>query len=131
MGVVETTLLPGPYEISVNYSSPGDANASDFNNFFQTSRVFVDPFSQEVQNISISFSDEYLFSGHLSYPDGENVSVEYLLYNEDDDEWFSVQTDENGNFNTYVPSGDWLIIISPTDYDNKSYTLRQPIVIGR
>jgi len=130
LGVVETTLLPGPYEISVNYSSPGDVNASDFNNFFQTSRVFVDPFSQEVQNISISFSDEYLFSGHLSYPDGENVSVEYLLYNEDDDEWFSVQTDENGNFNTYVPSGDWLIIISPTDYDNKSYTLRQPIVIG-
>ena len=130
LGIVETTLLPGPYQISVNYSSADEVDASDFNNFFQTSTVFVDPFSQEVQNISISFSDEYLFSGNLAYPDGENVSTEYLLYNENDDEWFTVQTDANGNFNTYVPSGEWLVIISPTDYDNKSYTLRQPIVIG-
>ena len=66
----------------------------------------------------------------MAYPDGENVSTEYLLYNENDDEWFTVQTDANGNFNTYVPSGEWLVIISPTDYDNKSYTLRQPVVIS-
>ena len=129
-GVIETTLPPGQYAVSVNYSSADQENASDFNNFFQTKTIFVDPFVEEVQNYSIGFANEYLFNGKLSYPDGENITTEFLLYNEQNDEWLSVITDSNGDFSSYIPSGDWLVVISPIEYENKSYTLRQPLIIG-
>ena len=98
LGVLETSLLPGPYSVSVNYSTADQQDASDFNNFFQTKTIFIDPLNQEIQNVSIGFSDEYLFTGKLIYPNGDNASAEYLLYNELENEWFSVQTDSNGNF---------------------------------
>ena len=129
-GILETTLLAGPYSVSVNYSTAEEPSASDFNDFFLTKTIFIDPLEEEIQNVSIGFSDEYLFTGKLVYQTGENVSTEYLLYNELENEWFSVQTDSNGNFSTYVPSGEWLIIVSPLEHENISYTLRQPVEIG-
>ena len=60
----------------------------------------------------------------------ENFSnVQFLLYNESNNQWLSATTDSDGNFSEYIPSGDWLIIVSPQNIDNKTYTLRYPITI--
>ena len=38
-------------------------------------------------------------------------------------------TDNSGNFSEYIPSGDWVIIVSPQQVENTTYTLRYPITI--
>ena len=130
VGLLETQLQPGMYTINVNYTTEDDNVSSDFNNFFVSKTVYVNPFLDEVQNLTIPFSDERLFTGKLSFPDGENYTTEFLLYNEEDDQWFTVTTNDTGNFSEYIPSGEWLIIVSPNDYDNSTFTLRQQISIN-
>ena len=130
VGIKSLNLVPGTYTISVNSTLPSDENATDFNSFFISKQITVDLFDTEVQNFTIPLADERLFTGKLTYPDTENYSSEFLLYNEENDQWFNVETDANGNFSSYVPTGDWLIIIAPSDYDNKTYTLREALTIG-
>ena len=43
-----------------------------------------------------------------------------MLYNEADDQWFNIGSDENGSFAAYVPAGEWLIIVAP--FSNGDHT---------
>ena len=52
-----------------------------------------------------------------------------MLYNEADDQWFNIGSDENGSFAAYVPAGEWLIIVAPFSNGDHTETLRQPLSV--
>jgi hypothetical protein len=52
------------------------------------------------------------------------------LYNEDKDDWFSITSNESGNFASYVPVGDWVVIIAPMIDGDNSTILRQELSVG-
>ena len=125
-GNFKIMVNPGTYYLTIsNYE---DNNlTSDFNPFFNSIEIYVDFEEGYENNYTVVFSDEWLVSGKLNY-DGNNLSgKEFLAYNEADDAWRSLTTDSDGNFSDYLPVGDWILIVSPEEYDNETYALRYPI----
>ena len=55
---------------------------------------------------------------------------QFLLYNESNNKWLSVDTNETGKFYDYIPSGDWVMIISDQVYENETYVYRAPVTIN-
>ena len=86
-------------------------------------------FIEDNEVIFIEFVDERLFSGKMTVGAGNFSNVQFLLYNESKNQFLSATTDESGNFSEYIPAGDWLVIVSPQESDNTTYTLRYPISI--
>ena len=128
-GMTSVEVLPGVYTIQTNYTEAGDQNATDFNMFFTTQEIFVSMFEEDNVEFFIELNDERLFDGKLTAGADNFSNVQFLLYNESNNQWLSAVTDDFGNFSEYIPSGDWLIIVSPQEIENTTYTLRHPITI--
>ena len=127
-GDYKLSVRPGSYLLSItDYDS--DDYSSDFNQFFQTTQIFVDFREDSVTNYNITFSNEWLVSGELLQNDVGAENLEFLLYNENDNAWRSLVTQENGTFAGYVPAGDWVIIVAPKVVENETYLLRAPLMI--
>ena len=122
-------LLPGLYTIQTNYTDADNENATDFNTFSTNQQIFASMFIEDNEVIFIEFVDERLFSGKMTVGAGNFSNVQFLLYNESKNQFLSATTDESGNFSEYIPAGDWLVIVSPQESDNTTYTLRYPISI--
>ncbi len=122
-------LLPGLYTIQTNYTDADNENATDFNTFSTNQQIFASMFIEDNEVIFIEFVDERLFSGKMTVGTGNFSNVQFLLYNESKNQFLSATTDESGNFSEYIPAGDWLVIVSPQESDNTTYTLRYPISI--
>ncbi|MEC8540489.1 MAG: hypothetical protein VXY53_01455 [Candidatus Thermoplasmatota archaeon] len=121
-GIANVDVMPGRYMIQTRYTDASDENATDFNTFSTNQEIFVSMFTSENDVIAIELSDERLFSGRIT-AGAENFSgVQFLLFNESNDQFLSATTDSDGNFSEYIPSGDWLVIISPQNIDNKTFT---------
>ena len=118
--------MPGRYMIQTRYTDATDENATDFNTFSTNQEIFVSMFASDNDGVVIELSDERLFSGRIT-AGAENFSgVQFLLFNESNNQFLSATTDGDGNFSEYIPSGDWLVIISPQNIENKTYTLELP-----
>ena len=127
-GDYKLSVRPGSYLLSItDYDS--DDYSSDFNQFFQTTQIFVDFREDSITNYNITFSNEWLVSGELLQNDVGVENLEFLLYNENDNAWRSLVTQDNGSFAGYVPAGDWLVIVSPKVVENETYLLRAPLMI--
>jgi len=69
-------------------------------------------------------------NGTLTNSTGDGIANDFLLYNEAEDQWFNVASDENGTFASYVPEGEWLAIVAPFANGNATETLRSPISVA-
>ena len=128
-GMTSVEVLPGVYTIQTKYTEASDENATDFNMFYTAQEIFVSMFEEDNDQLFIQLNDERLFDGKVT-AGAENFSnVQFLLYNESNNQWLSATTDNSGNFSEYIPSGDWVIIVSPQQVENTTYTLRYPITI--
>ena len=128
-GISTLSIMPGSYTVQTVYTEASDENATDFNMFYTSSEVFVSMFSEDNKILHIELSDERLFTGRMT-AGGDNFSnIQFLLYNESNNQWLSAITDDVGNFSEYIPAGDWVIVVAPRDVENTSYTLRYPISI--
>ena len=121
--------MPGKYSVITNYTDAKDENATDFNSFTTSFEVFVSMFESDNSQVEIILSDERLFAGKITAGSENFTNSEFLLYNESNNQFVSVNTNETGSFAHYVPSGDWIVIISPQQIDNVTYTLRYPISV--
>ena len=122
-------VMPGSYQLIVNYSDSSNANATDYNTFYQSKMVEVSLFDGVENDIHIILSNERLFTGVVEIADSTVNNTQFLMYNESNDQWLSVNTNDTGAFNQYVPAGDWIVIIANQDYENNTYVLRTPITI--
>ena len=128
-GMSSLSVMPGTYVVQTSYTNADDENATDFNTFSTSQEVFVSMFAEDNKQVIIELSDERLFNGKVSVGSDNLSNVQFLLYNESNDQFLSATTDDYGNFSEYIPSGEWLVIISPQAVENTTYTLRYPIVI--
>ena len=122
-------IMPGKYSVFTNFTDESEENATDFNTFSTTFEVFISMFESDNQDIEVALSDERLFSGTITAGTENFTNSQFLLYNESNNQFLSANTNDNGSFAKYIPSGDWIVIISPQDIDNVTYTLRSPISI--
>ena len=128
-GMSSLSVMPGTYVVQTSYTNADDENATDFNTFSTSQEVFVSMFADDNKQVIIELSDERLFTGKVSVGSDNLSNVQFLLYNESNDQFLSATTNDYGNFSEYIPSGEWLVIISPQAVENTTYTLRYPIVI--
>ena len=129
-GIATIDIEPGTYVVSTSYFEATDADAPDFNSYLTDFQIFVSIFDDENEKLSVILDDERLFSGKMLVNDDNFTNTQFLLYNESNNQFLSVNTDDNGTFAQYIPSGDWIAIVSPTDVENNTYTLRYPVSIG-
>jgi hypothetical protein len=128
-GKAALQVMPGKYSVITNYTEANNENATDFNTFSTTFEVFVSMFESDNEDIEIVLSDERLFSGTITAGSENFTNSQFLLFNESNNQFLSANTNDTGSFAKYIPSGDWIVIISPVDIDNVTYTLRSPISI--
>ena len=129
-GNITLNLKPGKYIVSFNSTLASDENATDFNSFYVSDQIFVEIESTETQVINFFLGNQRLVSGVLSDNSGQPMQKEFLLYNADKDDWFSITSDEFGNFASYVPVGDWVVIVAPVVEGNNTTILRQQLNVG-
>ena len=128
-GKASLELMPGSYQLIVNHSLSSDLGASDYNTFYQSKSVEISLFDDENNDIHIILSNERLFTGVVEIADSTLNNTQFLMYNQTNDQWLSINTNDTGVFNQYVPIGDWIIIIANQDYENNTFVLRSPITI--
>ena len=129
-GNVTLNLKPGKYIVSFNSTSASDENATDFNSFYISDQIYIEIESADTQVVNFFLDNERLVNGVLNDNFGLPIAKEFLLYNEDKDDWFSITSNESGNFASYVPVGDWVVIIAPMIDGDNSTILRQELSVG-
>ena len=121
---------PGGYDLVFNRTTPSDQNATDYDlvgeQFFDA-RIGLDAIDDPYE---VALKNTYLVSGTLVNTTGDGIANDFLLYNEAEDDWFNLGSDENGSFAAYVPAGEWLIIVAPFNNANHTETLRQPLTVA-
>ena len=129
-GIITVSLTPGGYDIVFNRTAASDENATDYDlvgeQFFDAIRISLDAVEDPVE---VALKNTYLVSGTLFNTSNEGIANEFLLYNEAEDEWFNIGSDENGSFAAYVPAGEWLVIVAPFTNGDNTETLRHPITV--
>ena len=129
-GLSTLDILPGTYQTVVSFVDSLDPNATDFNSFYNSRNIeinFVDDNSNEIHIIMLN---ERLMSGQVEIGNSTLQNSQFLMYNESNNQWLSVNTNDTGNFSEYIPYGDWLVIISDQLHDNETFVYRSPISIN-
>ena len=130
-GIITVSLAPGGYDLVFNRTTPSDQNATDYDlvgeQFFDALRIGLDAIDDPYE---VALRNTYLVSGTLVNTTGDGIANDFLLYNEAEDDWFNLGSDENGSFAAYVPAGEWLIIVAPFNNANHTETLRQPLTVA-
>ena len=129
-GLSTLDILPGTYQTVVSFVDSLDPNATDFNSFYNSRNIeinFVDDNSNEIHIIMLN---ERLMSGQVEIGNSTLQNSQFLMYNESNNQWLSVNTNNTGNFSEYIPYGDWLVIISDQLHDNETFVYRSPISIN-
>ena len=130
-GNITVSLTPGGYDIVFNRTTAAEENATDYDlvgvQFFEAILVGLDAFEEA---LDVPLKNTYLVNGTLTNSTGDGIANDFLLYNEAEDQWFNMASDENGTFASYVPEGEWLAIVAPFANGNMSETLRSPITVG-
>ena len=130
-GIITVSLTPGGYDLLFNRTVASDENATDYDlvgeTFFDAIRIGLDGVDEPYD---VALKNTYLVTGTLFNTTDEGIANDFLLYNEADDQWFNVGSDENGSFAAYVPAGEWLIIVAPFSNGDHTETLRQPLTVG-
>ena len=120
-GIITVSLTPGGYDLLFNQTAASDENATDYDlvgeTFFDAIRIGLDAVDEPYE---VALKNTYLVTGTLHNSTNEGIANDFLLYNEADDQWFNVGSDENGSFAAYVPAGEWLIIVAP--FSNGDHT---------
>jgi uncharacterized repeat protein (TIGR01451 family) len=123
-------ILPGNYQTQLFYTDSSDENATDFNSFYQSQNVQVNFIDDDSNDIHIILANERLMSGQVEIGNSTLQNIQFLMYNESNDQWLSINTNETGNFSSYVPYGDWIMIIADYVHENETYVYRSPITIS-
>ena len=131
-GIITVALTPGGYDIVFNRTTADNENATDYDlvgeQFFDALRIGLDSVDEPLE---VPLKNTYLVSGTLVNTTGDGIANDFLLYNEADDVWFNIGSDENGSFAAYVPAGEWLIIVAPFSNGDHTETLREPLSVGQ
>ena len=113
-----------------NRTTASSENATDYDlvgvQFFDAIVIGLDPVEDV---LDVALKNTYLVNGTLSNSTGDGIENDFLLYNEADDQWFNMASDENGSFASYVPAGEWLVIVAPYSNGNVTETLRSPLSV--
>ena len=129
-GYATLEILPGNYQTQLFYTDSSDENATDFNSFYQSQNVQVNFIDDDSNDIHIILANERLMSGQVEIGNSTLQNIQFLMYNESNDQWLSINTNETGNFSSYVPYGDWIVIIADYVHENETYVYRSPITIS-
>ena len=129
-GNITVSLTPGGYDLVFNRTTASSENATDYDlvgvQFFDAIVIGLD-LMEEV--LDVPLKNTYLVNGTLSNSTGDGIQNDFLLYNEAEDQWFNMASDENGSFASYVPAGEWLVIVAPFSNENVTETLRSPLSV--
>ena len=128
-GIHNLEIMPGKYTLQTTYTDSSDENATDFNMFFTTQEIFISMFAEDNDALIVDLNDERLFNGKITAGQDNFSNTQFLLYNESNNQWLSATTNDTGVFSQYIPSGDWVVIVSPQEIENTTYTLRYPLAI--
>ena len=130
-GVITVGLTPGGYDIVFNRTTASDENATDYDlvgvQFFDAIIIGLDDVEDAVD---VALKNTYLVNGTLTNSTDDGIENDFLMYNEAEDQWFNVASDENGTFAAYVPAGEWLVIVAPFSNGDLTETLRSPVSVG-
>ena len=128
-GTYSLEIMPGRYTVQTTFTDSSDENATDFNMFFTAQEIFISMFAEDNEAVIIDLNDERLFNGKITAGQDNFSNTQFLLYNESNNQWLSATTNGTGEFSEYIPSGDWVVIVSPQEIENTTYTLRYPLTI--
>ena len=131
-GNITVILEPGVYSLQFNVTDADGENASDYilvgSEPFEPVLIGLDAYEEA---LSFPLRNEYLVTGELTNSSGDAIEKQFLLRNEADDLWLNIESDVNGSFASYVPTGDWVAIVAPFFATNDSTeTLRSAFTVG-
>ena len=130
-GSITVSLTPGGYDIMFNRTTATSENATDYDlvgvQFFEAILVGLESFEEP---LDVPLKNTYLVNGTLTNSTGDGIANDFLLYNEAEDQWFNMASDENGTFASYVPEGEWLVIVAPFANGDLTETLRSPLSVS-
>ncbi len=130
-GNITVSLTPGGYDLVFNRTTADAENATDYDlvgvQFFEAIIIGLDPVEDV---LDVTLQNTYRVNGTLSNSTGDGIQNDFLLYNEAEDRWFNIGSDENGSFAAYVPAGEWLVIVAPFSNNEVTETLRSPLSVN-
>jgi len=131
-GVANVSLTPGTYTLTFNRTTADSENATDYDLIGEIifDEIYIGLDGPE-EALPVPLKETYRVTGTLLNSTDEGLMNAFLLYNEEEDRWFSdIGSDENGTFSAYVPSGDWLMIVAPFMNGESTETLRATLSVG-
>ena len=130
-GNITVSLTPGGYDLVFNRTTADAENATDYDlvgvQFFEAIIIGLDPVEDV---LDVTLQNTYRVNGTLTNSTGDGIQNDFLLYNEAEDRWFNIGSDENGSFAAYVPAGEWLVIVAPFSNNEVTETLRSPLSVN-
>ena len=129
-GNVTVTLTPGTYNLVFNRTTASAENATDYDLVGEIAfdQIYIALDGPE-EPLPVPLRHTYRVNGTLTNTTGDGIANQFLLYNEADEQWFNVESDTNGSFSSYVPAGDWVVIVAPFLNENTTETLRVPLSV--
>ena len=129
-GNITVNLTPGTYNLLFNRTAASDENATDYDLVGEIAfeQIYIALDGPEAP-LPVPLRHTYRVTGTLTNNTDDGIANQFLLYNEAEDEWFNVASDENGSFAAYVPAGDWVLIVAPFLNGEVTETLRAPLSV--
>ena len=130
-GELNVELSIGSYVVSMIDDNPRDENASEYRRQATGLPTINLGFENPDDSIEIMFAPDYLVSGTVLMENGFTLNDSLVwLKTESGDDFYSLETDENGTFAAYVPQGDWIVEVAEYQTDsNVSEIFRDAITI--
>ena len=70
--------------------------------FYTAEEIFISMFYEDNDVLYVELNDERLFNGKITAGQDNFTNVQFLLYNESNNQWLSATTNETGELaNTY------------------------------
>ena len=118
-GELNLSLSIGTYAVLLEADDPRDENASSYRLFANGLPGISLGLADSGEPIEIMLDPEYLVTGTVYMESGLPMANSTVwLYNEANDDFTDLVTDENGTFAKYVPQGTWIVEVDDYEADS-------------
>jgi len=113
-GTAEISLSPGVYSIAIDRPNP--SSGDKFDTLYNSNDIIEIGLISQSISIPIAFEPNWLTNITIKNESGGLLANELVKLKDVESGWLlSYMTNSNGSISTYIPEGEWLVTVDPTE----------------